>query len=714
LHPLAVASATDDSVLSDQTAGRGLVIPLEAPGFIDVRDLVVIAWDQDVTLSDVDVVWLRELCTPLPPFIQATVGRAVARCAIVIGVWEYAAVSLPPVPTALRNAEGVRDVLAGPTVGVASQDMLYLENPTRQELAEYLLSFPGACRADLLILYFTGYGAYDGGDLLSMLGSDTDPTGPGPGGVTNLNLQDWAIRSGARRTLLIFDIVVAPLSGLPPAGDIVLPVRYGPRPPGSAIAVLDLTRRDGSTFESSMPEGMSWATDALVTGLSDPEADLDRDGRISIRELREYIDAHINMRVGDRGIPIRPLHPKLLTWGSPNEDFFVATVPHGPEPAAEGKDRVIWLSAGIQCLAPIAGQEQIICGCTDGSLVHVDIGAGRVLARIAGHSHAVATVAVTSDGKTVVSGSRDQTIVVWDIESGKARLRLQDNMGAVHALALLPDDRHLVSGSDDGVIRLWDLETGSVIRGLKGHRDTVYAVAVLADGRLMLSGSQDKTLRLWDLSSGSMLMAMQGHRNRVGVVVALPDGHSAVSGSNDKTLRLWDLKTGAKLRDLQGLPGRVLSAAIQPDGQRLFVGCSDGGIYSWDMRGEAFNGNGERHEDHVTGIAVMGDGSALISGSADRCLHVWSLRSKNAHVWVPPPRRDDPEPSMGSATISDSGWFQDVVDAPWCPQIVALPKGRFLMGAPEGDSDARRYERPQHLVTFDYSHPICYQEAFPP
>ncbi len=42
--------------------------------------------------------------------------------------------------------------------------------------------------------------------------------------------------------------------------------------------------------------------------------------------------------------------------------------------------------------------------------------------------------------------------------------------------------------------------------------------------------------------------------------------------------------------------------------------------------------------------------------------------------------------------------FRDV-DAPWCPEMVVIPKGTFLMGSLESDKEAQEPERPQHRVT---------------
>ena len=60
-----------------------------------------------------------------------------------------------------------------------------------------------------------------------------------------------------------------------------------------------------------------------------------------------------------------------------------------------------------------------------------------------------------------------------------------------------------------------------------------------------------------------------------------------------------------------------------------------------------------------------------------------------------------PSPPASPRKIADFEVFRDV-DAPWCPEMVALPAGEFLMGSPEGEEDRDDFEGPQHFVTIGY------------
>ncbi len=62
----------------------------------------------------------------------------------------------------------------------------------------------------------------------------------------------------------------------------------------------------------------------------------------------------------------------------------------------------------------------------------------------------------------------------------------------------------------------------------------------------------------------------------------------------------------------------------------------------------------------------------------------------------------------------DLAVFKDV-DAPWCPEMVVIPKGEFLMGAPDNEAERRDNEGPQHRVTIGYRfalgrYPVTFDE----
>ncbi|HEX8115202.1 MAG TPA: hypothetical protein VF516_46060 [Kofleriaceae bacterium] len=59
----------------------------------------------------------------------------------------------------------------------------------------------------------------------------------------------------------------------------------------------------------------------------------------------------------------------------------------------------------------------------------------------------------------MVSASRDQTLKVWELGSGRAVAMLAGHTRLVTALAVTPDGRRVVSASYDRTLKVWDLES---------------------------------------------------------------------------------------------------------------------------------------------------------------------------------------------------------------------------------------------------------------
>ena len=52
---------------------------------------------------------------------------------------------------------------------------------------------------------------------------------------------------------------------------------------------------------------------------------------------------------------------------------------------------------------------------------------------------------------------------------------------------------------------------------------------------------------------------------------------------------------------------------------------------------------------------------------------------------------------MDPRELPDFTVFRDV-DAPWCPEMVVIPAGKFLMGSPPDEKERDAAEGPQHPV----------------
>ena len=88
-------------------------------------------------------------------------------------------------------------------------------------------------------------------------------------------------------------------------------------------------------------------------------------------------------------------------------------------------------------------------------------------------------------------------------------------------------------------------------------------------------------------------------------------------------------------------------------------------------------------------VTSWSDQDAALDDVADKIERVVKeLRSKQTAA-------DTASSATVNGKIADCIVFRDI-DAPWCPEMVALPLGEFLMGSPEDEEDD---EGPQHRVT---------------
>lgn len=233
-----------------------------------------------------------------------------------------------------------------------------------------------------------------------------------------------------------------------------------------------------------------------------------------------------------------------------------------------------------------------------GQLFHINKTAGQsallrviqnpqVKTHLYGHTNAVISVAISSDGKRLASASYDKTVRMWDVEKqaplGEPML---GHTSFVRSVAFSPDGKHLASASYDKAVRLWDVETQAPVgKPLLGHISFVLDIAFSPDGKYLASASDDNNIILWDVETQTPISKpLLGHTAMVNSIVFSPNGKLLASAGFDKAVRLWDVKTQASIGEpLLGHTNWVLSVAFSPNGKRLASASKDNTIRLWDI-----------------------------------------------------------------------------------------------------------------------------------
>jgi WD40 repeat protein len=168
---------------------------------------------------------------------------------------------------------------------------------------------------------------------------------------------------------------------------------------------------------------------------------------------------------------------------------------------------------GVKAMAFIGSDKYLVSVGHDALIKLWDVAAGKKLEEREMADWPPAA-AFSSDGKKlatatwVVERSKDANVVtdkrvkLWDVGTGKELAALKGHTKMTSAVVFSPDGKTLATGSEDRTIKLWDVATGDELATLKGHAGKVTSLAFSADSRMLVSGSEDRTVKLWDVARG--------------------------------------------------------------------------------------------------------------------------------------------------------------------------------------------------------------------
>ncbi|MFE2945379.1 caspase domain-containing protein, partial [Streptomyces sp. NPDC059255] len=256
------------------------------------------------------------------------------RFALLIATGRYDLPGLRRLRSPAPDAEGLAEVLRHPQVGdfVVQTVVDGSVNEVNRAVEQFFLD---RSRNDLLMLHLSCHGIKNDNGELYFAARDTDPKLLASTAVSSAFLHTQMRRCRARSIILLLDCCYSGAFLRGAKGDTTVHVRD--ELAGHGRAVITATNRTEYAWEgdriSELEPGRSRFTEAVIDGLRTGEADLDKDGLISVHELYDYVYE----RILTAGVKQRPQMWAELEYkvtiartAKKNEGPAVAALPYPP------------------------------------------------------------------------------------------------------------------------------------------------------------------------------------------------------------------------------------------------------------------------------------------------------------------------------------------------------------------------------------------------
>ncbi len=236
-----------------------------------------------------------------------------------------------------------------------------------------------------------------------------------------------------------------------------------------------------------------------------------------------------------------------------------------------------------------------------------------------GHSGAIFSVVVSSDGQYALSGGDDTNIKLWNLETEHEIRTFSGHTGNVIDLVISNDSRWAASiAQNDLSVRFWDLNTGKSLGVLK-HDNPIQSIALSPNERFLLAGSD--SLILWNLKTKEI--EQNYNITSVNSIAYSASGKQVITGSDDGRVNLLNIENGGILKTFRHKKA-ISAVAFHPTKPTVISGSYDNTVNLWDIN----SGNlisSLKHERAVLDLSISDDGLYIASGGKDKKLLIWNL-----------------------------------------------------------------------------------------
>lgn len=276
----------------------------------------------------------------------------------------------------------------------------------------------------------------------------------------------------------------------------------------------------------------------------------------------------------------------------------------------------------VTALATAHENQWLIAAGDDHALRVVNLGSGRILQTLSGHTDWVQAIVVDDKEPSILSCSKDGTLLAWKESDGWKPKAVHRGPNALMGMAVAVEQRLVAVSGFESDIYIYSLDDHALIQTLRCECGDTRTLAFSNDGNQLACGGRDGVLRVWDWRSGGQPLEQPLHRDRIRAVQFSLDGSEVTTIGEDRRVVRYRHRVGQVVSDREIKSGRLLSMTFIDD-TTLAIAGSDNTIRTIDTT----TGNEtSRLVGHEGSVAVMTmSRNQLVSAGFDTTIRLWEL-----------------------------------------------------------------------------------------